>query len=358
MAHFYMLDSAYPIKALYISSSGDARFGMYVTNSAMGMRAQSGTGRAEARLVRGSGRIKERSFATHSVGETTWDGEGLDQTTVIRGFMGDTPCTEELPVMHFSKVPAIQSAIKRLGSPLIKIDLDSHVARTMDVSDIVGEGILFAPTDPERLTKELTTCGMFHHDDRANIWGRLAASATVGEGYREISTPSLHFAVSEKACSVHVDSYAFMVQGPEGIAVISPDVGQHIVDELFFRKPMPWMRRHSLFAASVLQALHPVLPNSTNNYAFRFGLRLDLGGSGNLDIKRGVPRLTLETTIGPLDKTNRWHHSAELRVLSGGSSDRDPDYVLTVKVDAGCRDVLCRGDHQSSVGLILKGKVP
>jgi hypothetical protein len=358
MAHFFTLDSADRIDTLYISSDGEARLGLDSANSPLSMRPGGGSGRPDVRVVRGNGRVKERSSATKVLNETWWDLSKLDEGSAIRAFQGDKPITPELPVRYFYHLPAYENINRRLRQHTINIDLDDYIERVVTVSDVVGEGILFVPTNAVRFAEAVQSSGVFHHDDRANIWGRLAASATVGEGYREISTPSLHVAISDSLCSVHIDSYAFVIHGPDGLTVISPDVPQHILDELFLRKPMPWLRRHWRFGASVLQTLHPVLPTSFNNYAFRFGWRIDLGGSGNLDYARGVPRLRLETTWGPRDRTNRWNHSAELRVASGGDPERDPDWTLTVRVEAGCRDVLCRGDHYSSVGLVLKGKVP
>ena len=362
MAHFFTLDSQDRISVLYIASNGEARVGLYFADSPMSMRAEGGPGRPEVRVVRGNGQAKERSSATRILNETWWDLSGLREGSVIRAFQGDKPFTPELPVRYFygnpPPYPSVETIKDRLSQRLIDIDLDGHIERVVTVSDVVGEGILFVPSDPDRLTHEVQATGLFHHDDRANIWGQLAALATEGEGYREISTPSLHIAISDKLCSVHIDSYAFMIRGPDGLTVISPDVPQHILDELFVRKPMPWLRRHWMFGASVLQTLHPVLPNSTNNYALRFGWRIDLGGSGNADFAHSVPRLRLETTLGVGDQADRWHHSAELRLASGGDPDQDPDWTLTVRVEEGCRDILCRADHFSSFGLVLKGKMP
>lgn len=356
MAHFFTLDSDDRIKTLYISSTGEARVGLFMPVGLMEMRSAGG-GRPYLHVVRGNGTAKSWTVSSN-VNESWWDVTNLDEGSVIRAFQGDKPITDELPVRRYHKIPAIQSVQQRLSHRRIKIDLDSHVERILSVSDIVGEGIVFAPTDPDRLKKEIEDSGMFHHDDRTIVSGKVAALATIGEGYREISTPSLHVAISDKLCSVHIDSYAFLLHGRGGIAEITPDVGQHTLDELVFRLPAAWLRRKSPFLASILQGLHPVLPNSTNEYALRFGLRFTPGASHNLDLMRGVPRLMFESTIGPLDRKNRWQHSVELRLASGGDADRDPDWVLTAKVVAGCKDILGRGDHEKSIGLIFKGKMP
>jgi hypothetical protein len=357
MAHFFIADSATRINTLYISSSGEARVGLAL-GGALSIRSSGGTGSPNVVVVQGRGFARQGPRTPSSPRETMWDLSGLDETSVIRGFRDSTPVTDELPVKHFLRLPASRSISRQLARVGIGIDLDQEIERVISASEVVGEGVEFYPTNFERLADALSRNNHFHHDDRGNIFGRLAASATKGEGYREINTPSLHFAVSPNLCSVHLDSYAFMVRGPNGDYIIAPDAGQHIFDELLFRMPMPWLRNNAPFAAAVLSRLHPVLPNSTNNFAFRFGLRLTLGGSGNLDYKTGMPLLTFESTIGPLSDKNRWNHSAQLRLLNVGNPDRTPDLTLTVRAEAACSDLLCRNDSAKTIGLLLKGTVP
>lgn len=234
----------------------------------------------------------------------------------------------------------------------MKIDLDSHIDYVCYASEIVGEGIAFRPKSAGEFKTAITDTQLFHHDDRSDHFGKLAASATVGEGYREVSTPSLHVAISGGISSVHIDSYAFMIHGANGEYIISPDVGQHIFDELLFRMPMPWLRRKGLpFLASVLQALSPMLPNSTNRYSPIVGLRVSVGGTGNRDLRSGLPRFVFESTYNVgFDTQRRVQHGATLRLLTGGNPDRAPDWTLSLKAQYSCRDLLCR-DHQETVGL-------
>lgn len=359
MAHFFTVDSSDRVNrlsTLYIASSGEARIGLSL-GGGLSIRGTGATGSPYAHIVRGSGKVKPR-IGTPTGTETWWDLSNLDETSVIRGFQGSTPITDELPVKHFLRVPALQSISHQLARVGIGVNLDQEIERVVSASEVVGEGIEFVPSNFESLSDQIGGNAHFHHDDRSNVFGRLAASATKGEGYREINTPSLHFAISPRICSVHLDSYAFMVHGPNGDYIIAPDSGIHIFDELLFRMPMPWLRNNAPYAAAVLSVLHPVLPNSTNNYAFRFGLRMTLGGSGNLDYKRGMPLLTLESTYGPLDPRKRWIHRAQLRFATVGNPDRAPDLALTVNLEAGCSDVLCRNDPAKTVGLMLSGRVP
>ena len=103
----------------------------------------------------------------------------------------------------------------------------------------------------------------------------------------------------------------------------------------------------------MLQALHPVLPNSTNRYSPILGLRVTLGETPNRDLKTGVPRFTFESTIDVGRGTDRrLRHEATLRLAAGGNPERSPDWTLSLKAKYECRDILCR-DHQESVGLFL-----
>jgi hypothetical protein len=154
---------------------------------------------------------------------------------------------------------------------------------------------------------------------------------------------------------VHIDSYAFQFHHPDGTVIIGPDAGQHIVDELWFRLPMTWLRRKNMpFMASVLQALHPVLPNSLNGYKPRFGIRVEVGGTKARDLRSGSPRFSFEATVDfTLTTTQRFHSAAELRLFSGGNPDRNPDWVLSLKAEAACADAGCK-DHFENVGLYFK----
>ena len=108
------------------------------------------------------------------------------------------------------------------------------------------------------------------------------------------------------------------------ISAISSNVGQHIFDELLFRMPMRSLdARACPSVALVLQALHPVLPNSTNRYSPILGLRIEVGGTGNRDLRSGVPRFAFESTydVG-FNTQRRVRHGATLRLLTGSNPAR------------------------------------
>jgi hypothetical protein len=346
MANFYNLETNETINTMYISSS---RKGNIVLRHPLGMSM-----RAPTVFVKGTGVAEPVAMVGKDV--TRWSFTDLAVGSSIVAKDGNDRILAQIPVRSFADAKSFKPISERLNGRGMKIDLDNHIDYICYASDILGEGIFFRPKNAAEFKAAITDTRFFHHDDRSDPFGRMAASATIGEGYREVSTPSLHVAIHELIASVHIDSYAFMLQSPEGEYIIGPDVGQHIFDELLFRMPMAWLRRKNLpFIASVLQTIHPVLPNLTNRYNSIAGVQLTLGGSPRRDLRAGMPRLLFESTYdwGPSATPRRWNHDVVLNLYSGGDVDRGPDWVVGFKGQVSCGDVECK-DRQESVGLFFK----
>lgn len=354
MASFYNLETSEPLTRMYISSSRKGR-AVLKASGRTGDSMMSMPLRPEVVVANGPGIAKPESALNPKSGEFYWSFTGLTPGSSIIALDGKSNKLAELPVRAINDNQSYKEISKRFNKRGMKIDLDSHIDYVCYASEIVGEGIAFRPKSGAEFKFAITDAQLFHHDDRSDHFGKMAASATIGDGYREVSTPSLHVAISESLASVHIDSYAFMLWGPYGETTIGPDMGQHIFDELLFRMPMPWLRRKGLpFLASVLQSLHPVLPNSTNRYSPIAGLRIAVGGTPTRDLRSGVPRLTFESTYNFGRGTERrLNHQATLRLLSGGNPNRAPDWTISLKAQYSCRDALCK-DHQESIGLFLK----
>jgi hypothetical protein len=346
MANFYNLETNEPITTMYIGSS---RKGNIVLRHPTGMSM-----RAPKVVTKGPGVATPVAMAGRDV--SRWSFTDLAVGSSIMGIDGNDNILAQIPVRSFADAKSFKPISERLNGRGMKIDLDSYIDYVCYASDALYEGIFFRPKNAAEFKAAITDTRFFHHDDRSDPFGRMAASATIGEGYREVSTPSLHVAIHESIASVHIDSYAFMLQSPEGEYVIGPDVGQHIFDELLFRMPMAWLRRKNLpFIASVLQTIHPVLPNLTNRYNSIAGVRVTLGGSPRRDLRAGMPRLLFESTYdwGPSHNTRRWNHEITLNLYGGGNTDRGPDWIVGFKGQVSCGDVECK-DRQESVGLFFK----
>ena len=187
-------------------------------------------------------------------GEYRWKFIGLEVGSSIVALDSKNNILAQIPVKRLDDAKSYKPIMVRFNSRGMKIDLDSHIDYVCYASDILGEGISFRPKSAAEFKTAITDAQLFHHDDRSDFFGKKAASATIGEGYREVSTPSLHVAISSEISSVHIDSHSFIFKAPDGNIIIGPDAGQHIVDELWFRLPMTWLRRKDMpFIASVLQ---------------------------------------------------------------------------------------------------------
>ena len=166
-----------------------------------------------------------------------------------------------------------------------KINIDNHIRTMTDVARLEQDGITFVPHDDHRLISDLMATQNFHHDNRADVVGRAAASATRGEGYREISDTSLHCQVAADECNIHIDYVGFVARGPNGESYVGPDALQHIADELAWMKLAGWVTGKNKFLGHLVGRLHPILPNASNNYR-RVGGQLVLGSGENLQLEK------------------------------------------------------------------------
>lgn len=224
MANFYNLETNEPITTMYIGSS---RKGNIVLRHPTGMSM-----RAPKVVTKGPGVATPVAMAGRDV--SRWSFTDLAVGSSIMGIDGNDNILAQIPVRSFADAKSFKPISERLNGRGMKIDLDSYIDYVCYASDALYEGIFFRPKNAAEFKAAITDTRFFHHDDRSDPFGRMAASATIGEGYREVSTPSLHVAIHESIASVHIDSYAFMLQSPEGEYVIGPDVGQHIFDECCF----------------------------------------------------------------------------------------------------------------------------
>jgi len=83
---------------------------------------------------------------------------------------------------------------------------------------------------------------------------------------RRVDITSLHVALTPEACNIHIDNVGFVLRGPNGVAFMSPDFLQHLVNELIFQTKLrpylgDWVTEHFSL----------LLPSSDNEYS-RAGL--------------------------------------------------------------------------------------
>lgn len=191
---------------------------------------------------------------------------------------------------------AIRDRFLRFNPP---IKIDEHIDSMIEIGRTISEGITFKPKSALSLKIDISFTKLdkysnqlaFHWDDR-KVWiYRLAALATDGEGYREIGTPSLHCAINDDKCNIHIDEFGFLALTNAGEVYLTPGLFRHIGDELIYRdkirKNVIKALRFSLPdqiaepAAKILDRTYLYLPSSDDRYGFdinnKFTPRVGMG---------------------------------------------------------------------------------
>lgn len=224
------------------------------------------------------------------------------------------------PIREISALEIVKPVYRAISaraaqfSPSIK--LIDHIARDLVVKPSIGDGITFKPVSVDGLRSALLAARTFdglraftdikgldaHHFP---LFASMAA--TQGEGFREIrplpmlpgrgfetldmssareafnrqdgwnaafsagfgqslslTLHSLHWALSEESCSVHVDKFGFTARLLDGTLALTPDAIQHIFLELLlqdkFKQMLP-RKYHGYIDRITLS-----YPNSDNRY--------------------------------------------------------------------------------------------
>ena len=97
---------------------------------------------------------------------------------------------------------------------------------------------------------------------------RSFGSAMSTEKRRDIT--ALHVALMDDICNIHIDDVGFVLRGHDGVGGMSPDFGQHLVDELLWKTylaPAIWQHLGEYVTID--------LPSSRTNYAPTVGITVD-----------------------------------------------------------------------------------
>lgn len=348
MARFFDNETKQPVKALYISSSRKGYVVLQEGGSLMDAR------RKPLQVVlQGPGKVTKGVATSQGMNESSWFFTDLAAGTKVVAMDGQN-IVASIPVEYLHDLGSYKAILVRIGRRLLNIDLDSHIEYVYWGSQELNEGIFFRPKSVGLFAAAISDARQFQLDDRADPIGGIAAFATVGKGYREISSPSLHVAIHERVCSVHIDSFAFLIASPYGGGVIQPNALQHILDELILRMPMAWFRRKGMtWAAAVLQSIHSVLPNSSNQFSPELGFRIEIGRKPDQNWMKNTPDIYLEGTYNLSSK--EYKRELSIQLLHGKTYQRDPDWVLSAKAIVTCPTASC-STHQETVGLFITGR--
>jgi len=206
---------------------------------------------------------------------------------------GVTGITEEMRTFHAEDVAEqaawkMRSAMWRTISARFYsvhgIDLRKHVKSIAKVNPTINAGFDFIAVDAAKWAATLQARG-FQPDSRERTLGILpsvgsiAALATHGQGFRENSEPSLHCAVAEDYCNVHLDNVGIRLGN------YNANAPQHVADELLWQdKILPAMLKIGIspHLVDLLRRVHPVVPNLrqvtavTKEWQPRVGVELDI----------------------------------------------------------------------------------
>jgi len=130
----------------------------------------------------------------------------------------------------------------------------------------IGVGITFKPRNYDGLCRKIRQSGEFQEDDRRTLVGAMAASATIGAGFRSFGSPSIHIAISKERVNIHLDKVGFLHIGASGSGFYGPDCLQHVVNELVLASILKLHGRR--------WKLRSILPTTSNKFRNVAGLGL------------------------------------------------------------------------------------
>jgi len=162
----------------------------------------------------------------------------------------------------------IRTIVERLNEKYTFNVLD-YIETITKVGFANDEGFYFIANDSYGLSNVLMSTKNFVRDSDTLI-GKAASLMTNGESYREIGKKStdrsLHFALNNNECNVHLDETLFTIIGPLGKVYYSLDAPQHICYDLIWRDFFVRRAYNIKYFGLVANRIHPFVPNSENEY--------------------------------------------------------------------------------------------
>jgi hypothetical protein len=171
----------------------------------------------------------------------------------------------------FDYFPLRPDKIKHFFGSVVNLNL-------LDVSYLVTNGFGFREIwNPLQLQQRPLSMADLRPGRVAPLWdkgfGARFGEAGIGEKRRDIT--AVHAAISDDVCNIHIDDVGFVLRGPSRVGGMTPDFGQHLVDELLWKSmlaPLIWDRLGEHVTIN--------LPSSHTAYAPSVGLTLDLPAQG------------------------------------------------------------------------------
>ncbi len=181
---------------------------------------------------------------------------------------------------------ALRKAKDRYGKPAFaeaRINNEPHWALKLSFGATHGTGFRETWRFPPLTSRPLMSSGdPYAARSAAKFSGRFGDSDLP-------DLTSLHCAVADDICNIHIDHTGFVLEGPNGNISLTPDFFQHLMNELVLKTNLKGMAPG--WARGAFDRISLIYPNSANNYS-RMGPRI-----GQVPLLREVGRLS---GVGPI----------------------------------------------------------
>jgi hypothetical protein len=182
---------------------------------------------------------------------------------------------------------ALRKAKDRYGQPAFaeaRINNEPHWALKLSFGATNGTGFRETWRFPPLTGRPLNSAGPSYEGQSAANFG-----ARLGDRTDLPDLTSLHCAVADDVCNIHIDHTGFVLEGPDGNVSLTPDFFQHLMNELVLKTNLKGIAPR--WAKGAFDRVSLIYPNSANNYS-RMGPRV-----GQVPLLREVGRLA---GVGPI----------------------------------------------------------
>ena len=215
--------------------------------------------------------VDKKGTRTFKVEPSTLGGiffHAKDFEALRRAFKSSTNSLGEPAFDYFSLKP---DKIKHFFSSLTNLNL-------LDVSYLATKGYGFREIwNPVKLDERPLSMADARPGRVSQHWdkkfGAQFGEAGIGDKRRDIT--AVHAAILDDICNIHIDDVGFVMRGLGGVGGMTPDFGQHLVDELLWKTylaPLIWEHLGEYVTIN--------LPSSRTGYRPSLGITADFPDKG------------------------------------------------------------------------------
>lgn len=109
----------------------------------------------------------------------------------------------------------------------------------------------------------------FRRDKYAPVWDDQG-SGRFGDSIIQQDNSSLHCAVADSVCNIHIDETGFVLEGPTGDIIVGPNMLRHGFVELFYKTTI---KEKLNLPSWVVETFYPVIGSTNNGLNFGIGVQ-------------------------------------------------------------------------------------